>query len=289
MSPAAVAEVRCSRRWYSTYTACGCARCRPVRARMKKRQRAGLLPPPARWQEAWAVLDALVARGWTGMAIASAAGISERGVLNAFEDLRTTGHRRRFSRTIAERIINHGEPTAGHVGATGPTRRLQALAVLGWPLEEVSSRTGLPIMTLSVIRGGKVQRTSPANAAAIADVYAELAWRPGPGVRAAECARRRGWVSPLAWDDIDDPADSPHGLDLAEHPETVDDLAVARACGAGVSVPALLRPVDRREAVRRLTERGWSLDVIADHLKVTARTVHRDREALGLVTTGGAR
>lgn len=288
MTAAAAVEVRCSRRWYSTYTACGCPTCRPERARMKKRQKAGMLPPPARWQEAWDVLDHLVARGWSAQAIASAAGMSERGILNALEVLRETGHRRRFGRTIAERIINHGEPTAGHVGATGPMRRLQALAVVGWGLDEVSSRTGLPIMTLSVIRGGKVQRTNPANAAAIAAVYADLAWRPGPGVQAAAVARRRGWVSPLAWDDIDDPADSPHGLDLTEHPETVDDLAVARACGAGVSVPALLRPVDRREAVRRLTERGWSLDVIADHLKVTARTIHRDREALGLVT-GGAR
>lgn len=62
-----------------------------------------------------------------------------------------------------------------------------------------------------------------------------------------------------------------------------DEVAVARAVsGAVADVPALTLP-ERRAVVARLVRAGWSSRSIGARLGVTARTVDRDRDALGLV------
>lgn len=98
-------------------------------------------------------------------------------------------------------------PTGGLVSTVGSRRRVQALAVLGWPQCEVASRADVNPKTLSRVL---TQQTMLArNAAAIAKVFDELQMTPGPSRWVRQRAARKGWVPPLAWDDPDNPDEVP--------------------------------------------------------------------------------
>jgi hypothetical protein len=103
-------------------------------------------------------------------------------------------------------------PDNRHLSSVGARRRVQALAVVGWPRSHLAGRMGVSLQALSgmVRRDRMVAR----NARAIRGLYDELSMRAGPSVRAREDAERAGWLSPLAWDDdtIDDPAALPVGV-----------------------------------------------------------------------------
>lgn len=204
--------VVCTRRWYAVRTACMCPPCREANARTRKRIEAGVIAAPAS-DAAWAVLDGMLAQGWTRRAIASACNIPQRSVADLLAGARK-GHRRRIGRVTAARILAHGEPTQGFVSALGPMRRLQALAALGWTGDALvaASRGELARMTVSYLLRGDYQQVSPAVAKAVAALYAALSERPGGSTRAATAARAKGWAVPAAWDDIDDPKERPKGL-----------------------------------------------------------------------------
>lgn len=117
------------------------------------------------------------------------------------------------------------------VDATGPRRRLQALAVVGWSVQQVSQRSGIDRQALDKIMRGAA--TSARTARGVTDVYDEL-WDKEPPhgewhekaayARTVNRARTAGWAPPMAWDDnIDDPAAVPdvgqrsaRGVDLDE-------------------------------------------------------------------------
>lgn len=109
---------------------------------------------------------------------------------------------------IYRKRLRHGLQPSYLVDATGSRRRLQALAVLGWPSAALAPRLGLHTKSICDIRsnGRKVHRTT---AARIRQLYRDLVDVQGPSQPAAARARARGWVSPLAWDDIDDPQARP--------------------------------------------------------------------------------
>jgi hypothetical protein len=79
--------------------------------------------------------------------------------------------------------------------------------------------------------------------------------------------------SPAAWDDIDDPDETPN---LGGHGDFLDDVAIERACAGD---PVGLTSAERAEAVARLTAAGVSANEIARRLRVTGRTVTRRRAA----------
>lgn len=142
------------------------------------------------------------------------------------------------------------------VPAAGTRRRIQALAVMGWPFSEIAARLG--VTRCAVQKLGRASATvQAATARRIAVVYDELSMTPGPSVYTRARAVKAGWVPPLAWDDdtIDDPYAQPVGVgrDPANAP-VVDDDEVAR-----------------------LTDAGWSATRIAAELGVSERTVHRSR------------
>lgn len=108
-----------------------------------------------------------------------------------------------------------GQPRT--VDTTGARRRIQALAVAGFPLRVVAEALGLPLNRLHRTMHGK--RMSPAEAGAIRAVYRRLRHADPAvhGISADSAAKTRGhaaakgWASPDAWDgvDIDDPDASP--------------------------------------------------------------------------------
>lgn len=126
--------------------------------------------------------------------------------------------------------------------AVGMRRRHQALAWMGWTLEESAGRAGRSEESFcTMLARGSVSRRYWLGYAA---VYDELKDQPGPSDRMRRLARLRGWAPPAAWDEesIDDPD---------AHPNlTGYDEAIVRALIEGFQPQH--RTVDRAEAVRRL-------------------------------------
>lgn len=182
---------------------------------MKKRWEAGAMPA-SRSDDAAKVLVRLVRQGWSSAAIASAAGLPRRTMDPHVVALRA-GEPVRLQRHTADLVLQMGAPTCGWVGPAGPSRRLQALAWMGWSLHDVAGQTGVAESSLAVIRRGRRGQTSARAAAAIAEAYDRVCMTPGPSPSTAVYARTQGWVGPLAWDedDIDEPGASPQGV--ADH------------------------------------------------------------------------
>jgi transcriptional regulator with XRE-family HTH domain len=169
------------------------------------------------------------------------------------------------------RYINRGGQL---VDPLGTRRRMQALAALGWPLAEIGNRVGMsPQQVSRMFRTGRVHRTTEAKVRAL---YDELSMIPGPSKRARDVALRKGWAVPLAWDDekIDDPNARPSRM--TANRASFDEIAVGRAM-RGERIR--LRPVERAEAVRRLTAQGLSATEIGDRLGIAPRSVTRMRGA----------
>jgi len=99
--------------------------------------------------------------------------------------------------------------------AAGTARRLQALAVAGWPVGRLARETGLTPYRVDRLMAGTVDTVTVDEARAVAAVYARYSGA-SPGLCGvshihARAARDRataaGWAPPAAWDDdtIDDP------------------------------------------------------------------------------------
>ncbi len=173
-------------------------------------------------------------------------------------------------------------PAGRRVDATGTRRRLQVLATLGWSVTSLATRSDLALRTL---RRSLTETTVTAETArSIARLYDELRAEPvvqrtpreqAAAARTKARAHRVGWRGPLAWDDIDNDPDEPAALEQPGSPAArVDVVAVERAM-RGERLP--LTPLERRDAVSRLTDRGLSARCIAELLHTTVRTVTRLR------------
>lgn len=166
---------------------------------------------------------------------------------------------------------------AGILVDPAPTvRRLRALAAIGWTLRDVARHAGCSAETLRPFRRGTSgsRRASSGLAAAVARAYSELENTPGPSPRTRQVAAAQGWHPPGWWDDIDQGLGGEDGL--GGHLERPSAVAERRATTTA-----------RRAEVDRLTRLGFTADQIAERLHTTARTVVRDRAALGIRGTPG--
>ena len=150
----------------------------------------------------------LLAAGWTRQQIAAASDVSARTLYGLL----------RFERpgiqqpTAARILALHPRDAPGLVCAAGTTRRLQALAAAGWPVTWVARRIGVPGPTLRELANGGRARVNPAVAGAVTEVFHAHAMRPGPSAYTRTIAARNRWATALAWDDIDNPHETPQGL-----------------------------------------------------------------------------
>lgn len=150
----------------------------------------------------------LLAAGWTRQQIAAASDVNARtlyGLLNY--------ERPGIQQTTAARLLAlRPRDAPGLVCAAGTTRRLQALAAAGWPVTWTARQIGVPGPTLRELANDGHARVNPAVAVAVAEVFRAHAMRTGPSAYARTVAARNGWVMALAWDDIDNPHETPQGL-----------------------------------------------------------------------------
>jgi hypothetical protein len=152
------------------------------------------------------------------------------------------------------------------VPTLGTRRRIEALASLGWTTSEVSRRAGYERSHLGlVVRRGALRQ---ATAERIAVVYDQLSMQRPPEItraekidasRARRIAAERGWPPPLAWDDIDDPTETPRGWQYAGP----DRRAVLHELDdQGVGITAACRRLDlTRKALERWCQRNNERDL----------------------------
>lgn len=193
---------------------CRCDVCRTTHAKRQKRYRLDRARGVQRLVDAQPLrdhVDALVAAGMSQWDIAIAAGWKSRNALaDAYRRAKVT------PRTMQRVLAVTAPPVQrrnGYVDATASRRRLQALAVMGWPTRQIAARLGnLDAQTYVYIANGRTRTIRRRTQEAIAELYDELWDVPGPSQRTRSIALGKGWLPPLAWDDDDiaDPAATPH-------------------------------------------------------------------------------
>lgn len=161
----------------------------------------------------------LISKGFTMSDIADRAGV-------AVSSLRPRNLASiRLSTAVAvtrahEQLTKDTDPTL--VPACGITRRIQALRVLGWPLAELSARSGLSVMSLCggaghvVVKFHTRETHDRANA-----LYQGMKFKPGPSAKAVKAAKATGCAPWAAWDhesDMDMPDKHPD-FHFVEDPE----------------------------------------------------------------------
>lgn len=167
---------------------------------------------------------------------------------------------------------------AAAVPVLGATRRVDALACLGWSRQELSRRLGRDKSYLSLaLRGATI---TPETFAAIARLYDALSmtWCTSPAAaRTAANARTRGVAPPLAWDDaaLDDPAALLYGHAARQARATSGDfdvVVVERILAGEHHLPATR--AERLEVAARWAATGRSL---TDLERLTGWNTARDR------------
>lgn len=157
----------------------------------------------------------LVRAGMSATDIAERSGVAKRKVqriLSQTQDM--------ISWVTEEAILGVPVPVGrymprvdGLVDATPSRRRLQALAVQGFPIPYIAGQVDMVKPALVDLRSGARSNTLVSCSVKIRLVHDEL-WDADPlelGIparsvnTAKSCARRGGWLPTEAWDDIDDP------------------------------------------------------------------------------------
>lgn len=164
--------------------------------------------------------------------------------------------------------------------ALGAQRRIQALIIQGWSRARLARELHVEEKTLVALLDAR--RTRPKVHEAVAGMFTRLWDAPPPQATEAaraECAaarteaQARGWMPPLAWDDID--TDKAPALTVVE-PEHIDPVAVELAM-AGENVK--LTPVERLTALHRLCDQGLSASRIAVILHMNTAAARRQFDA----------
>lgn len=202
-------------------------------------------------------LLALYEAGWNGERVAEVSGVSQATISEVLN-----GRRESVRRSTAEALLAVKAADKPHdvmVPALGSVRRLQALAAIGWTMRDICTRAGIQHRYGADLIWSKYPTMHADRAAAITKVYDELHMTPGPSSESRTRARNRGWSPPLAYDDIDNPHESPrqHVRRVRTNKATdVDETAILRRM-AGERVP--LNNAEARELVRRWQATGRSL------------------------------
>jgi len=253
----------------TSYSKHGC-RCDPCRAAAAKASKAWRL---RRHRGVEHLVDAdplrehvaaLMAGGMSFKAIALTAGWSSR---NALADAMT--RKRVMPRTLARVLavnLDSDNRRDAYTDATGSARRLQALAVNGWPTRNLAKQLGhKDPATIQHIANGKTPTIRLRTKDGIRDLYNELWDQSGPSPRTAAIAKGKGWLPALAWDD-----------DLIDKPEyQPEDVRRRGVSGGGSGITMEDIEEAREQGYESAQEIGWRLGVSRDAVQQILSRSHR--------------
>jgi hypothetical protein len=192
----------------------------------------------------------------------------------------------REARRVNGKRRRQGRHTSPFVDATGTARRLQALAAIGWSYNELAARLGWPWRYIQRLAKKSRPTVERRTAQRVADVYRDLSARPGPSKLTRSVSAAKGWHTPIAWHNIDDPDEQPD-VRTAEVPDDqVDEIAVRYATQGKVTY-GRLRPIDREEAYRQMVAAGMGSGTIQDRLRISSTTLRRLADTAGAAMSGG--
>jgi transcriptional regulator with XRE-family HTH domain len=142
------------------------------------------------------------------------------------------------------------------IPSLGTQRRIRALQAMGWTMNDIASRAGVTSRRVEQwLRHDQIHYTTAEKVAA---VYEALSMTLGPSNMARVRARNRGYLPPLAWDDIDrDPDPKRRRKADAAWQGTIDHAIVERVL-CGEKRPRKLTWAEGAEITRRLVARGLS-------------------------------
>ena len=244
---------------------CRCEPCRAAAAKASKAWRRDNYLGIVKLVDAQPLKDhvaMLMESGMSFKAIALTAGWSSR---NALADAMT--RKRVTPRTLARVLAVHPEldnRRDAYVDATGSARRLQALAINGWPTRNLAKQLGhKDPATIQHIANGKTPTIRLRTKDDIRRLFDELWDQPGPSKRTADIAKARGWLPALAWDDdlIDRPEHKPEdvrrrGVSGGGSGITLEDIEEAREQGYGTAEQIGWRLGVSRDAVQQILSRA---------------------------------
>ncbi|TXJ78576.1 hypothetical protein E2C11_16345 [Streptomyces lavendulae] len=126
--------------------------------------------------------------GWTNGEIADAAGVDRRTIHNILHEYVAHTHR-----PTADSILRlRPENAPNRVPIIGTVRRIQALAVMGWPISQIGDLAGIRGTQVNELMAGRRKRIPRAQAEAVDRVFRERWMQPGPNVRTRTIAARNG-------------------------------------------------------------------------------------------------
>lgn len=120
------------------------------------------------------------------------------------------------------------------VPALGATRRVRALIAAGHRVIDIRDASGVDQTTVSYLIGGKVTGIRAETHLRIDKAFDHLAMTPGTSTASINRGRRHGWALPLAWDNPDDPDETPDSGDTGSRIEAIiEDTAELARYGHG--------------------------------------------------------
>lgn len=201
-------------------------------------------------------LNACLEKAMTFREISDESGVHESSL--RFVHHNPTG---RMQQQLADRILATRPRQA--VTNIGLTRRIRALNRLGWTVPQIAAEAGVDLQTIKRWRQERISFASHAGTR-IVQAYDVLSMKvPNPTTRyersaytrTVRYAEQNGWVPPLAWDNIDDPDETPdmgepvRGFDLDEwkYLFTTGESAQRAAERCGVTLSAVERAATRKD------------------------------------------
>ena len=198
---------------------------------------------------------------------------------------------KRVKRETAEALLAvqpdiHNLALGAHVSSRATHRRLQALVAIGWSQSKLGKRLAVDPTNFSTLM--KAEQVTVRRHLQVVDLFEEL-WNQRPPAeshrdkisytRSLSYAKKRRWLPPLAWDDVDTDPEPP----VPDEVGRVDEVRVLLAI-SGERVR--LTPEERRAAVVQLHGARMSDPAIGERLRCTPRTVLRIRQELELPAIG---
>lgn len=154
-----------------------------------------------------------------------------------------------------------------YIDATGTARRIRALQALGWRFVDIDKALGRNPTGANACWSHNVisqERVHVDTAAAVAEVYERLCMTLGPSAKTRSLAAGKGWLPPLAWDNIDDPNERPARMFRPNRRKSEVDHAVIERVLAGERLHTTA--AEKRIIVARWAAQGRSHKSLCDRM-----------------------